>query len=140
MADPSGNGIYTSTDSGVTWSAHDSVRNWYSVASSSDGTKLIAADVGVGSGGQLYTSPDSGATWTARDSSRTWYSVASSSDGSKLVAGVYGGQIFTSTAIQSTTVGTAGSISGAQYDAIELQCIGNNTFIVLSYAGYLTVQ
>jgi hypothetical protein len=33
-----------------------------------------------------------------------------------------------------------GSISGEQYDAIELQYIGNNTFTVLSYKGYLVVQ
>ncbi|MBI4745297.1 MAG: hypothetical protein HY786_01820 [Deltaproteobacteria bacterium] len=84
------------------------------LASSSDGSKLVAV-VNGGLGGQIYTSTDSGLTWTARDSSRTWYSVASSSDGTKLVAVEYGGQIYTSipTTIQSTTAGTAGSISGA---------------------------
>ena len=79
-----------------------------------------------------------GAVWTARDSARLWLSIASSSDGTKLGAVVYGGQIYTS--IPRTTAGTAGSISGAQYDAIELQYIGNNTFMVLSHEGYLTVQ
>ena len=79
-----------------------------------------------------------GALWTARDSVRNWVGVASSSDGTKLVASVYGGQIYTST--PNTTIGTAGSISGGQYDAIELQCIGSNTFTVLSNEGYLTVQ
>ncbi len=132
-----GGQIYTSTDSGVTWTARDSVRNWYVVASSSDGTKLVAT-VNAYGGGQIYTSTDSGVTWTARDSVRNWYGVASSSDGTKLVAAVYGGQIYTSSL--NTTIGTAGSISGGQYDAIELQCIGNNTFTVLSNEGYLTVQ
>jgi hypothetical protein len=56
--------------------------NWASIASSSDGTKLVAGRVG----GQLQTSTDSGSTWTARDSSRNWLSVASSADGTKLVA------------------------------------------------------
>jgi hypothetical protein len=68
-------------------------RNWYSVASSSDGTKLVAAVYG----GQIYTSTDSGVTWNGRGSSRNWYSVASSSDGTKFVAVANNGQIYTST-------------------------------------------
>ena len=48
-----------------------------------------------------------------------WTSVASSADGSKLVAGATLDRIYTSTA--TTTVGIAGSISGASSDAIELQ-------------------
>ncbi|MBI5774529.1 MAG: SBBP repeat-containing protein, partial [Verrucomicrobia bacterium] len=78
---------------GTTWTARESGRVWQSVASSSDGTKLVA----VVNGGQLYTSTDSGANWTARESSRNWFSVASSTDGTKLVAAVYGGQLYTST-------------------------------------------
>ena len=88
--------IYTSTDSGVTWTAHESNRNWYSVASSADGTKLVA----LPESGQIYTSTDSGVSWTARASNREWRSVASSADGTKLVAvvgGSYVGQIHTST-------------------------------------------
>lgn len=78
---------------GLVWTARDSSRYWNSVASSSDGTKLVAAV----SNGQLYTSTDSGVTWTARESSRNWRFVASSADGTKLVAVVYDGQIHTST-------------------------------------------
>jgi large repetitive protein len=85
--------IYTSTDSGATWTSRDSNRAWRSIASSADGTKLAA----VVNDGQVYTSTDSGATWTARDSNRGWWSIASSADGTKLVAGVYGGRIYTST-------------------------------------------
>jgi hypothetical protein len=123
---------------GAVWTARDSARAWKSVASSSDGTRLVA----VVNWGQIYTSTDSGLTWTARDSARIWLSVASSSDGTRLVAVEYSGQIYTSipSAVQSTTVGTAGSISGEQYAAIELQYIGNNTFTVLSNEGYLTVK
>jgi hypothetical protein len=94
--------------------------------------------------GQIYTSSDSGLSWIPRESARNWTGVASSSDGAKLVAVVGGGRIYTSVptshVIQSTTVGTAGSLSGGQYDAIELQYIGNNTFTVLSNEGYLCVQ
>lgn len=75
------------------WTERENNRNWIDIASSSDGSKLIAAVYN----GQLYTSDDYGATWTARESIRGWYSVASSADGAKLVACVYGGQIYTST-------------------------------------------
>ena len=77
----------------VTWTARESTRNWWSVASSADGTKLVAGVLG----GQLYVSTDSGATWTARESTRNWISVASSADGTKLVAAVGGGQLYVST-------------------------------------------
>ena len=81
------------TVAGETWTARDSTRSWRGVASSADGSKLVAAH----SGGQLYTSTDSGVTWTARESSRDWEAVASSADGSKLVAVNFAGQIYTST-------------------------------------------
>ena len=92
-----GGDIYTSTDSGVTWTAQTSggSRLWYAVASSSDGTRLMAAV----RGGDIYTSTDSGVTWTAQTSagSQSWSAVASSSDGNMLVATVSNGNIYIST-------------------------------------------
>src|ERR1035437_5991096 len=91
--------IYTSTDSGVTWASHtssplSSTLNWSSVASSADGTKLVAAV----RGGQIYISSNSGNGWTAQGpNGLLWTSVASSSDGTKLVAVENNGQIYTST-------------------------------------------
>jgi hypothetical protein len=76
---------------GVAWSAHAGSLTWRSVASSADGTKLVAAV----SGGQIWTSSDSGNTWTAHAGSLLW-TVASSADGTKLVAAADGGQIWTS--------------------------------------------
>ena len=87
------NGQWIEYRDGATWTARESERNWISVASSSDGTKLVAAVLG----GQLYVSTDSGATWTPRGDSRNWTSVASSSDGNKLIAAVSGGQLYVST-------------------------------------------
>ena len=73
------------TDSiGESWTAYDSSRAWSAVASSADGTKLVATV----NGGQIYTSANSGVTWTAQASSTNWSSVASSADGTSLVAGV----------------------------------------------------
>ena len=77
---------------GGTWTPRETIRNWTALASSDDGSKLVAAV----DGGRIYTSTDSGATWTPRESNRFWSSVASSSDGSKLAAVVAGGQIYTS--------------------------------------------
>jgi hypothetical protein len=128
--------LYTSTDSGATWIARESNRSWDSVASSADGTRLVA--VVSGTGGQIYTSTDSGATWTARESTRFWSSVASSADGAKLVATVSSGQIYTSSG--GTTAGSGGSVSGGQYDAIEVQYLGKDTFSVLSAMGNLSAQ
>jgi photosystem II stability/assembly factor-like uncharacterized protein len=101
-----GGWIYTSVDSGVTWTPRDSPRTWTSVASSTNGTQLVAVD---GAPGQIYTSSDSGTNWTARDTNRTWQAVASSADGTKLVAAVFNGQIYTST--DSGTNWTSGEIN-----------------------------
>jgi hypothetical protein len=65
--------------------------NWKSVASSADGTKLVAvtsANTSYNGGGTVYTSSDAGATWTERTSAGTheWCALASSADGMKLVA------------------------------------------------------
>src|SRR5216683_1139178 len=78
------------------WTERASNQRWQSVASSSDGTKLVACVYG----GKIYTSTDSGANWTERASNRNWRSVASSSDGTKLVACVYGGRIYTSSTLE----------------------------------------
>ena len=98
--------IYTSTDSGATWTLTTAPQQlWQSVASSSDGTKLVAAGYtldpdGNWVGGYVYRSSDSGATWTQTGPQQEWKSVASSADGTKLVAVVSGylnaGYIYTS--------------------------------------------
>jgi hypothetical protein len=84
------------------WIPREQPRYWYSVASSADGSKLVAvvgglANLGLVNLGLIYTSTDSGFTWTARDSARVWISVASSADGIKLVAVEKNGHIYIST-------------------------------------------
>ena len=52
-----GGQIYTSTDSGATWTARDSSRNWSAVTSSADGSRMVASEYGNNLvGGQIYTS------------------------------------------------------------------------------------
>ena len=95
-----GGSLYRSTDFGVTWSviAGTSGKNWFSIASNIDGTKVAAVD----RGGDIWTSTNSGSTWTQRSVGdvRNWESIASSSDGAKLVAvasnGDNNGYIYTS--------------------------------------------
>jgi len=76
---------------GENWVPHESNRTWSAVASSADGTKLVAT---VDSG-QIYTSTDSGTSWTPRGPVDDWKAVASSADGTRLVASP-GGTIQTS--------------------------------------------
>ena len=103
------------------------------MASSSDGTKLVAGDHGA----LIYISTDSGAAWTAHGEVRSWVSVALSSDGSKLVAVTgEGGQIYIYN--KSTTVGATGYLTGPQFSAIELQYVGKGQFMPLSSAGTIT--
>jgi photosystem II stability/assembly factor-like uncharacterized protein len=89
-----GGPIYTSADSGATWSRTSAPSNhWSSVASSADGTKLVApmAD------GLIYTSTNLGDTWAPTSAPQgSWSSVASSADGSKLVAADWSFAIYTS--------------------------------------------
>lgn len=71
-------------------------RQWASITSSADGTKLAA---GVW-GGYIYTSTDSGATWTQQTAagSRSWGRIVLSADGTRLAAPAWSGDdIYTAT-------------------------------------------
>ena len=92
-------GIYSSANSGVTWSptGASTANDWVAIASSANGVRLIAAATNSSSG--VYLSSNSGASWsqvTSLPTSALWTAVASSSDGSKLVAVANGGGIYTS--------------------------------------------
>ncbi len=84
-ADPaSAEGIYLSTNSGVTWvQSQAPAGSWAPIACSADGTNLVAANAN----GTIYTSTNSGATWVERTTpAGKWTQLASSADGSKLIA------------------------------------------------------
>jgi photosystem II stability/assembly factor-like uncharacterized protein len=95
---PNGDGlIYTSSDAGGTWAPSFELPNfWSCVASSADGTHLVAAaslnlpaggGATIGGDGLLYTSTNSGASWAQSGAPNdNWISVASSADGNKVVA------------------------------------------------------
>lgn len=69
--------------------------NWATVASSADGTELVAGD----SSGhyQIYVSTSSGVTWRTYGPIASWRGIGSSADGTKLAAASYFGHIYVST-------------------------------------------
>ena len=85
---------------GQTWTAQTADARWRAVATSSDGSKVVA---GVEFGSGFYTSTDGGLTWTFRPLSTPtpvpvqWRSFAYSGDGKKVVGVGTGDQIYTST-------------------------------------------
>ena len=94
--------IYTSTDSGATWTEHTSVYlgSWKDIASSSDGTKLVAIPESSSTGqNKIIISIDSGATWTdsAQYGALHVRQVAISDDGMKIAYTVKDDDIYVST-------------------------------------------
>jgi hypothetical protein len=88
-----GGGIYTSTDSGATWSAKAVMPlNWRAIASSADGVTLAAAVYN----GEIWKSNDSGASWTEISSTRKWSGISISDDGNIFAAVVSGGTVYVS--------------------------------------------
>lgn len=92
--------VFTSTNSGANWGSVPAGGIGRGlVASSADGTRLVAAAGanGFGQGGGIFISIDSGATWTGGGApDARWSAVACSADGSKSVATVDGGGIYIS--------------------------------------------
>ncbi|MEI8129929.1 MAG: hypothetical protein WCG55_00285 [bacterium] len=91
-----GTGACTSSATGYCWTDQTGSGSsaWYQIASSADGTKLLAASSFSGSS-SVYVSSDSGVTWVAQPSagSRPWRQLAMSSTGQYM----YGADLNTST-------------------------------------------
>jgi hypothetical protein len=142
VAVANGGGIYTSINSGGSWLPQTgglpASAAWSSVASSADGSKLAA---GINGGG-IYTSSNFGVTWAQQTNApvESWNAIAASADGTKLAAAINNttsGGIYVSEAstLSATTVGTSGYLIGGQGSAVELQSIGNNQFMPVSFSG-----
>jgi hypothetical protein len=142
VAVANGGGIYTSINSGGSWLPQTgglpASAAWSSVASSADGSKLAA---GINGGG-IYTSSNFGVSWAQQTNApvKSWNAIDASADGTKLAAAINNttsGGIYVSVAstLSATTVGTAGYLIGGQGSAVELQSIGNNQFMPVSFSG-----
>ena len=123
--DNSGNvgGIWTSTDSGVTWAKNAVVttqnRNWTSVTSNYTGQILAAVSSTntLDANGDIWGSMDYGATWRRYTTYNARFNcVAMDASGSQVVATVYGGPIY---------ISRAGNLSGS-----------NRTFVVSKSGNY----
>jgi hypothetical protein len=135
--------IWKSANSGATWTtATAPVQMQGFAVASTDGTAFIVqGDVGFGGFNPVYVSTDSGQSWVSvMDLPSQMEQVTCSSDGTKVFASsstetIYYGASF-------TTLGTTGSLAGAQYDELELQYFGSGLFSVVSNqgGGSLTVQ
>ena len=128
IASNQGGYLYTSTDSGNSWTQRRGIGNWLSVASSSDGVKLVACDTG----GYLWTSTDSGVTWTQRADVREWFSLASSANGTILYAAVYQGVLW-----KSVDSGVTWNMAGASGSSFwqSICCSADGTKVLAS--GYV---
>ena len=98
--------IYTSADSGASWTedATAGARSWVSIAMSADGQRLAAVEGSIDLSycdvyGSLWTSSDFGASWTEQAGlgSNCWRGVAMSGDGATVAAVVDQGSIWVST-------------------------------------------
>jgi hypothetical protein len=88
----SGQSIIGANGSG--WVARETAHNWQCVASSADGTKLVALE----QLGSIWVSTNSGVQWNVSFATNLiWSCLASSSNGARLVAAVDNGLIYTST-------------------------------------------
>ena len=129
--------ITLTRDGGLNWARTDNPNAWSAVASSADGTNLIAAV----NGGGIYTSVNRGTNWTLRTAAgaRAWSAVASSTNGVRLVAAVNGGGIYTSADAGAnwtlqTGVGTSLAWSGvaSSVDGSRLAAVVNGGGIFTS--------
>ena len=77
-------------------------------------------------------------SWVQLNSGQGWYALACAANAKRLVGAVNGGFLFNPSSV--TTAGMAGSLSGAQYQALTLQYFGNGLFSTIDNEGLLTVQ
>ena len=91
--------IYTSDDSGVTWTSNSNssgFRIWRGLACSADRTKMVAC-VNTASS-YIYTSIDSGVTWVQQTGSgaNNWFNVVCTPDFTQMLASLQGGGVYRS--------------------------------------------
>lgn len=121
--------IYSSSNSGSTWTT-GTVQTFYSdISMSLDGTKIVAAG-----SSEIYVSQDSGATWTAQGQSKSWVGVAISGDGTKVYAAASDGTMRKSAFLAAQGVLTVPSTSGAFGAGLNLTTSGGSGSGAVTYA------
>jgi hypothetical protein len=133
--------IYTSTDSGLTWTPRENIRAWYDIASNSDGTVLVAI---LFSGTQVYISTDSGLNWTPRTvtvSNKNWRSVAINSTGTIMATvATSDANVYVSTDTGSSWVARGTGAPGTpEFESIAMNSSGT-IMITSNFGGRLYVS
>ncbi|HEV2455239.1 MAG TPA: hypothetical protein VGY98_13325 [Verrucomicrobiae bacterium] len=111
---------------GQTWyQSQAAAEDWTSIASSSDGAKMVATSSAVSSG-NVWVSANSGQTWTSTGpNSALWQAAASSADGTKLFAAVHSGFIY-----YSTNSGSSWTSFGVGANWTSLACSSDGARLV----------
>ena len=124
------------TYNNVNWNQSSAASaNWEAIASSSDGSRLVAAVLAGG----VWTSHDYGTTWSQASSlpSSQWRAVASSADGTHLVAAVYGGGIYTN---YGNTWGLSSGTSSYNWSSIASSADGSKLIASMYGTGGLYIS
>lgn len=88
-------GVFISTNSGVSWQATSlNARRWSGVATSTDGKRLGAVSY-EGGAQRIQLSDDGGQTWTGQSPTPSCLALAMSGDGTRVIALGYYSSIFT---------------------------------------------
>lgn len=127
--------IYVSTNYGTTWTQTSAPQStqWWAMACSADGSKLIAASRTNGS--SIYISTNYGSTWSSGGSpALAWSAVTCSADGKKFMAAANGDSIYTSTDFGTTWTATGSGIGNwfslaCSADGLKLIASGPATYI-----------
>jgi hypothetical protein len=137
-------GIYTSADGGATWTTNDVTGSlWVGVASSADGSRLVAVEGAYGGGGfdpsdGIWISTNAGGNWAQTIAPvAEWHGVASSADGTKLAACSIGYLYFSTNSGSTWT--TPGGPSG-DYDFIASSADGNIVVAVDDFGGVIDIK
>ena len=93
--------VWTSSDSGATWSKGSSaIHNYSDVTMSSDGSVIVATD-----GNDIYITQDLGANWSSQgQGSKSWVSVTVSGNGKRIYAAATDGTIRKTSILSSQTI------------------------------------
>ncbi len=128
--------IFTSGDSGVTWTAQTTsgYQCWRSVASNAMGTKLYAV-----TDGKIFSSTDSGITWGMKKTSVQgyWASIATNGLGDKVVAVENGGDIWTSNDSGNTWIDRTNSLGFKNWNSVASNALGDKLVAVDLGNGYI---
>lgn len=141
-----GDGLYISTNSGVTWQATSAptTNNWYGTACSADGTKMAAvsaynSDTGVL--GSVFTSTNSGVTWIeANVPAYDWRAATASADGSQFAVVSYGNEAIYISTDSGATWNESVSGGGFNWNAVASSADGSVLIEASEFDNFLEVS